>query len=129
MQLSGGRIKLIIDVPNTIYEGCKQRCAERKSRIAEFVIAKGVPYEERPQGERAERALAIIDRLRTDGHINNKEQGTLRRAILLPERSQGVWTTVKGIEGAYYCSECDGDIDWKSRYCPWCGAKMEVDYE
>ena len=37
--------------------------------------------EDRPQGKRAERALAIIDRLRTDGHINNKEQGTLRRAI------------------------------------------------
>lgn len=87
------------------------------------------PTVERPQGERAERALAIIDRLRTDGYINNKEQGTLRRAILLPERSQGVWTTVKGIEGTYYCSECDGDIDWKSRYCPWCGAKMEADYE
>ena len=85
--------------------------------------------EERLQGERAERALAIIDRLRTDGYINNKEQGTLRRAILLPERSQGLWTTVKGIEGTYYCSECDGDIDWKSRYCPWCGAKMKVDYE
>ena len=44
---------------------------------------------ERPQGERAERALSIIDRLRTDGHINNKEQGTLRRAILLPEKPQG----------------------------------------
>lgn len=34
------------------------------------------------------RALAIINRLRTDGHINNKEQGILRRAILLPERPQ-----------------------------------------
>lgn len=45
--------------------------------------------DERPQGERAERALSIIDRLRTDGHINNKEQGTLRRAILLPEKPQG----------------------------------------
>lgn len=44
---------------------------------------------EETQGERAERALAIIDRLRTDRHINNKEQGTLRRAILLPERPQG----------------------------------------
>ena len=45
------------------------------------------------------------------------------------KRPKGEWTTVKGIEGTYYCSECDGDIDWKSRYCPWCGAKMEVDYE
>ena len=51
MQLSGGRFKLIIDVPDTIYEGCKQRCAEKKSTIAECLIAKGVPYEERPHGE------------------------------------------------------------------------------
>lgn len=50
-----------------------------------------VRTETRPQGERAERALAIIDRLRKDGHINNKEQGTLRRAILLPERPKGKW--------------------------------------
>lgn len=49
---------------------------------------------EKPQGERAERAIAIIDRLKTDGHINNKEQGTLRRAILLPERPQGEWIPV-----------------------------------
>lgn len=45
----------------------------------------------------------------------------------LEERPHGVWTTVKGIEGTYYCSECDGDIDWKSRYCPWCGADMRGD--
>ena len=39
----------------------------------------------RTKGDRTERALSIIDRLRTDGHINNKEQGILRRTILLPE--------------------------------------------
>lgn len=43
----------------------------------------------KPKVERAERALAIIDRLRTDKYINNKEQGILRRSILLPERPQG----------------------------------------
>ena len=36
-------------------------------------------------GEISERAIAIIDRLRADGHINNQEQGTLRRALLLPK--------------------------------------------
>ena len=50
----------------------------------------------KPQGERTERALTIIDRLRTDEHINNKECGTLRRAILLPERPTEV-----------NCSHCD----------------------
>jgi hypothetical protein len=76
---------------------------------------------ERPQGERAERALAIIDRLRTDGHINNKEQGALRRAILLPERPQGKWI---GIAGAYRCDKCYGKLWYRSDYCPQCGVRM-----
>ena len=41
---------------------------------------------ERLLGKRAERALSIIDRLYTEGHINNMEQGVLRRAILFPEK-------------------------------------------
>ena len=36
-----------------------------------------------------ERALAIIDRLTDSKAINIRERGTLRRAILLPERPQG----------------------------------------
>lgn len=46
----------------------------------------GVETVKRPQGERAERALSIIDRLYTEGHINNMEQGVLRRIILFPEK-------------------------------------------
>lgn len=41
---------------------------------------------ERLLGKRTDRALSIIDRLYTEGHINNMEQGVLRRAILLPEK-------------------------------------------
>lgn len=85
---------------------------------------------ERPQGERAERALSIIDRLRTDGHINNKEQGTLRRAILLPERPHGEWIT-KGQD--IYCSICNQESAYNefgaskfSNYCPTCGANMRT---
>ena len=56
--------------------------------IKSFQSARIVPdnlqgwrYEETPQGEGAERALSIIDRLYTEGHINNMEQGVLRRAV------------------------------------------------
>ena len=35
-----------------------------------------------------ERALAIIDRLTDSKAINIRERGTLRRAILLPEKTQ-----------------------------------------
>ena len=81
----------------------------------------------RPQGERADRALAIIDRLRTDGHINNKEQGTLRRAILLPERLQGEWKQISPAK-IYECSLCHktvmtSDIE-EYHFCHGCGADM-----
>ena len=78
----------------------------------------------------------IIDNAPPVDAYTFKDVETIRQATIEQvriscknERPQGEWTTVKGIEGTYYCSECDGDIDWKSRYCPWCGAKMEVDYE
>ena len=83
---------------------------------------------ERPQGEQAERALAIIDRLHTDGHINNKEQGSLRRAILLPERPQGEWIDIDSRVNKAICSNCKGttltEPYGKSNFCPNCGADM-----
>lgn len=72
---------LIDNAPTVDLWEMRQEATENALKKAEVLYA-------RPQGERAERALAIIDRLRTDGHINNREQGTLRRAILLPERPQ-----------------------------------------
>lgn len=82
---------------------------------------------ERPQGERTERALTIIDRLRTDEHINNKECGTLRRAILLPERRQGKWVDTGDMQEywaeEYQCSICGAKDHWHN-YCPNCGADM-----
>lgn len=84
---------------------------------------------EKPQGERAERALAIIDRLRTDGHINNKEQGTLRRAILLPERPQGEWIAIEPYSHKTFCSLCHKDCQCDDitsvNFCPNCGAEMQ----
>lgn len=40
-------MKLIIDIPDKLYEVCKRMYAEGKARVAEFSIAKGIPYEER----------------------------------------------------------------------------------
>lgn len=81
------------------------------------------------QGERAERALAIIDRLRADGYINNKEQGTLRRAILLPERPQGEWIIDEF--GRKICGKCQFPFaEFQSNnYCSLCGAYMMKEAE
>lgn len=85
------------------------------------------------------KALAIIDRLRTDGHINNKEQGTLRRVILLPERPHGEWITWEeagnyiASPNRHECSCCHDSaqvlvngIELLSDFCPNCGADMRV---
>lgn len=49
-------------------------------------VDQGIKLSEKPQGKRAEGALSIIDRLYTEGHINNMEQGILRRCILFSEK-------------------------------------------
>lgn len=36
----------------------------------------------------------------------------------------GTWIL---FDGRYYCSECDDDMDWKTYYCPNCGAKMDLE--
>lgn len=43
-----------------------------------------------------ERALTLIDELKDRGAINNREMGTLRRAILLPDKLFGNSEQVKG---------------------------------
>ena len=124
-------MKLLIDVEKDYYEMIKYNVEHGQEYKPFEIIANGIPYEEGPQGELAERALAIIDRLRTDGHINNKEQGTLRRAILLPERPQGEW---KEDAFSIICPFCDMSIedevrwlypdDFDLNFCPNCGKKL-----
>ena len=40
----------------------------------------------------------------------------------VPER-EAEWIEIKG-GMKYRCSECNGDVFYKTRYCPRCGAKM-----
>lgn len=63
-----------------------------------------------------ERALAIIDRLTDSKAINIRERGTLRRAILLPERPQGKWcdfipNCLKARHGEYVLYKVDFLLD------------------
>ena len=98
--------------------------------------------EEQPTGDYQKRALLIIDRLINDRAITVRECGTLRRAILLPERPTGEWidtgeayiidmTTGQRIPhtGIEYCSNCGHKMSpiglMVRNYCPNCGAKMK----
>lgn len=87
-----------------------------------------------------ERALVIIDRLTDSKAINIRERGTLRRAILLPERPQGEWIKVKEnrmsidmsgeLVTRYKCSKCGrGIATLPSKLADYpfchCGAEMK----
>lgn len=82
-----------------------------------------------------DKALEIIDRLKFNGYVNNRERGILRRA-LLEERPKGYWTWN---EWQIFCSEClevcyDGVPKDRVYYplydfCPYCGADMRREAE
>jgi hypothetical protein len=70
-----------------------------------------------------ERALEIIDRLTDSKAINIRERGTLRRAILLPERPQGEWILNKDENPE--CPFCHHSFTYWGNFCGNCGAKMK----
>lgn len=82
--------------------------------------------------ERTARALNIIDRLTASKAINIRERGTLRCAILLPEREQGEWVDVEGAAHLSKCNKCWHMIDRRieegyPNFCAECGADMRQD--
>lgn len=76
-----------------------------------------------------DKALEIIDRLKLNGYVNNRERGVLRRA-LLEERPTGEWLN----HNSYFkrCSLCKKVVGFdyieqegeRFKYCPNCGADM-----
>ena len=44
-------MKLIIDIPDTVYEAYKEWHKQGVSNVEQSLIALAMPYEERPQGE------------------------------------------------------------------------------
>lgn len=72
-----------------------------------------------------DKALEIIDRLKFNGYVNNRERGVLRRA-LLEERPQGKWLFIDNEVGWDKCSNCNWtDTRCHSwNFCPNCGADM-----
>lgn len=59
-------MKLIIDIPEKAYELLKSK--SELDNIAESIIANGIPYEERSQGELADEVAAILDAAEKGGN-------------------------------------------------------------
>lgn len=59
-------------------------------------------------------------------HISEEDRALVKKAALEPKR--GHWTDTAGkpndSQYSLYCSECDEWSEYRSRYCPNCGALM-----
>ena len=82
---------------------------------------------------------AAIDVIKAISNLDEKAKGGIISTLLLldsaqPERKTGRWVK-KSTEWRYECSECGSrppKSEWVSgrylsRYCPYCGARMEND--
>lgn len=48
--------------------------------------------------------------------------------VVLQERKTGKWVHLPNVWGVVFCSECNYDLRINdTKYCPNCGAEMEVD--
>lgn len=55
-------MKLIIDIPDVAYEAYKEWHKNKVATVEQSLIANGIPYEERPQGEWIHRHIITKDR-------------------------------------------------------------------
>lgn len=53
-------------------------------------------------------------------------ENAIESAPTIDPVKRGKWIL---FDDRYYCSECDEDMDWKTYYCPNCGAKMNLEEE
>lgn len=65
-------------------------------------------------------------------HCESEEEKNKVLEILNNKKKTGHWITAKDEYGDIYeavCSCCDKNGVHKYNYCPWCGARMEVENE
>lgn len=70
--------------------------------------------------ERQNGKWIIIEKGRTDAFT------IVENADVQPEREKAKWIRKENAVAIYYnCSSCRGALNWRGRFCPYCGAEME----
>lgn len=133
-------MKLIIDIPEMAYEAFKEWHKNKVASVEQSLIANGIPYEEKPQGDIISREALkkdfckdVMGGLNWERIINNAPT---------VEPKQGKWDEIREPFGwddilSARCSVCGesypypedtgfNDIVEMFKYCPNCGAKMEA---
>ena len=135
-------MKLLIDIPEHIYEHAKESSEDSRDEFdAMRAIANGTQQEsssEKPNtcGDAVSRAIVQEEITKSIELNENPYQLWYRiRALpsVTPQQKMGRWHKVsmdKYVQHATYyyeCSECGDQHIGQANYCPNCGAKMEVD--
>lgn len=105
-------MKVIIDIPDQLYETCKRLHIEGDARPSESAIANGVP-----------------DLTKSQAY----DKGFIT-AMKLYLRPQGEWIKVKQDTSLgnfevknKVCDQCNHATKYEYPFCPWCGADMRGD--
>ena len=114
-------MKLVIDIPYTMYDWLKNGFPdETDGEIAVKAIQDGTPLPDTNVGD-----MDCIKDSTTDSSTTDSDSTTVE-----PERKTGKWIPVYDDNGRcsdFRCSACNGADEYGSKFCPNCGAKMEVD--
>lgn len=114
-------MKLIIDIPETAYDAYKEWHKNKVATVEQSLIANGIPYEEKPQGEYAEEHIKQAIKENFDiGYEMAKNKY---------ERPKGEWLEPYESHIAQECSICHRQMPapkWFN-FCPNCGADMRGD--
>lgn len=134
-------MKLIIDIPEGIYEALKHK--EFKAKLVadnlKNAVANGKPYEERLQGDLISRsALTEAEKIICKMYLEDLDKfhtcneykllmSLIDNTSTVEERPKGEWIMIKNSDGnlkCYECSNCGKNQGYISNYCEDCGSDM-----
>ena len=131
-------MKLLIDIPEHIYEHAKETTEDSRDEFdAMRAIANGIQQESRSEnpntcGDAISRQAVLDEIDRRFDLAKPFKQLIESMPSVTPQQRMGQWVKTiseNGITSAVRCSECGFEDNryMLFRYCPDCGAKMEVE--
>ena len=127
-------MKLIIDIPDKEYEHImKEGFLEKKhGEMCYKAIKTAIPFEECGDCVDRKDVLRLVENKPYDWSNLTQRMDMLcevrRMPPVTPKQRVGRWVSVNPMVDTLMCSECGENIilaEFKSNYCPWCGAKMD----
>jgi len=134
-------MKLIVKISDREYENCKLSKSKGYTTCVVDIstILNATPLEESEDCVSRQAAINVaVDAVDDwDGGCNKTREEYIRKALetippVTPKQRVGRWVSVNPMVDTLMCSECGENIisaEFKSNYCPKCGAKMGGEQE